>query len=68
MHKLIVSLRLRHRDELMMLELMRNTHARLANPLDVLVITDGFVPYQSHYPMVFSRSHLTRGHEPCARA
>jgi hypothetical protein len=34
----------------------------------VLVITDGFVPYQSHYPMVFSRSHLTRGHEPCARA
>jgi IS1 family transposase len=60
--KLTLSLRVGHRDELMALELMKDTHSRLAQTNDLLVITDGFESYCTHFPTVFGRAYpQTRG-------
>ena len=60
--KLTISLRVGHRDELMVLELMKDTHSRLAQTKDLLVITDGFESYRTHFPSVFGRAYpQTRG-------
>jgi IS1 family transposase len=60
--KLTISLRVGHRDELMVLELMKDTHSRLAQTSDLLVITDGFESYRTHFPSVFGRAYpQTRG-------
>jgi IS1 family transposase len=56
-NKLTLALRVGHRDEVMSVELMRDTHSRLAQTTDLLVITDGFEPYRTHFPSVFGRAY-----------
>lgn len=56
-NKLTLSLRVGHRDELMALELMTDARSRLAQVNDLLVITDGFEPYRTHFPSVFGRAY-----------
>jgi IS1 family transposase len=56
-NKLTLSLRVGHRDEVMTRALMQDTHSRLAQTTDLLVITDGFEPYRAHFPSVFGRAY-----------
>ena len=55
--KLTVSLRVGSRDELMAKELMQDVHARMNKHDDLLVISDGFVSYQTSFPEVFGRDY-----------
>jgi IS1 family transposase/transposase-like protein len=54
--KLTLSLSVGRRDETMAFELMTHTRAKLENPSDLLVITDGFEPYRTVFPRVFGRA------------
>ena len=58
--KLTVSLRVGRRDELMAKELMQDVHARMNKHDDLLVISDGFISYQTSFPEVFGRDYKVK--------
>ena len=58
--KLTVSLRVGRRDELMAKELMQDVHARMKKHDDLLVVSDGFISYQTSFPEVFGRDYKVK--------
>lgn len=59
-NKLTVSLCVGHRDEYMVVRLMQDVHDRLKTKDDLLVLSDGFASYQTHFPMIFGRAYPTK--------
>ena len=55
--KLTVSLRVGRRDELMAKGLMQDVHTRMKKHDDLLVISGGFISYQTSFPEVFGRDY-----------
>jgi IS1 family transposase len=55
--KLTLSLAIGHRDEHMAYTLMKDTHARIKDKKNLLVISDGFISYQACFPEIFGREY-----------
>lgn len=51
--KLVLALVLGERNEMLVRELMESTHSKLAEPHDLVLMTDGFESYRTLFPQVF---------------
>lgn len=54
--KFLVSLRLGRRDDELIRELLEDSHKRLSNPQNLVLLTDGGHGYATHFPEIFGES------------
>jgi IS1 family transposase len=55
--KFLVQLEVGERNEELMVNLMKHSAQRLANPQDLLLMTDGAPTYSSAFPEIFGQSY-----------